>query len=207
MRQHIHVVGFKRGGTTLMQQLFRCFKDTWVYDSGGIHIWDVSIPDNVTASTVVSKFSKDAYFVDQCLETPGAQIVYMIRDPRDTLTSQFKNSGVVAVNPAKLAHRIKELPKIQGDFLLVKYEDLVSDADRTQAVIADRFSLEIDIPFTEGYTRFSDDAPDQTLNGIRPPDTQGIGRWQLPEHREHVLQIVSEFPEMQEFIDRWYSNV
>ncbi len=209
MTQRVHIVGFKRSGTTLLQQLFRCFKDTYVASSNGVHFWDYEVPA-AAAGTVVTKFSKDAYFVDRCLEE-GAQVVYMLRDPRDTLTSKFNKTGVRASDPEKLAHRINVFNESENSWgssvLFIYYEELVRQPEVVQAVLSRWLSLEIDIPFSEGHTRMQDDTPQQALNGVRPVDTSSIGRWKDPEYREEVEEIVSLYPEMQKFIQRWYPDV
>lgn len=211
-KQRVHIVGFKRAGTTLLQQLFRCFKDTHVATARGVHLWEYQTPANVTESTVVTKFSKDAYFVDKCLEVPESKIIYMIRDPRDTLTSKFNKTGERATNPDKLEHRIKILNEEESNWPsdrlgMLYYEGLVTDPNYVQNNLVQWLGLEIDIPFSEGYTRMQDDTPNQALNGVRPVDTSSIGRWKEPEYREEVEEIVSHYPGMQEFIRRWYPDV
>jgi len=209
MTQRVHIVGFKRSGTTLLQQLFHCFKDTYVSSANGAH-FSAGAHANVTESTVVTKYSKDAYFVDELLKK-GAKIIYTIRDPRDTLTSKFNKTGVRASDPAKLAHRINvfnesDIPSITS-VLVIRYEKLVQQPDVVQTALSSWLDLEIDIPFSEGHIRMQDDTLQQALNGIRPVDTNSIGRWKEPEYREEVEEIVSRYPEMQKFIQRWYPDV
>lgn len=207
MKNHIHIVGFKRSGTTLMHQLFRCFKDTWVTDAGGVHLWDVKVPPTVTASNVVSKYTKDALHMDRCLAVPHTKLLYMIRDPRDTLASRFRGREGYASNPEKLVRRITALGDScfpRSGVFVVRYEDLVRDPNGTQQVISNYFALEVDVLFTEGYKRFNPGTGEFALNGIRPIDTNSIGNWSTSEHVGRVTSVLEEFPEIREFTRRFY---
>lgn len=192
----IHITGQARSGTTLMKNLMHCFEDTIVID-GEHHPCDVDPTEGIT----VTKFPGEE------VEYLGVDVICMVRDPRDAFCSRIsvnrkwvddeRRSPGLFVRSLQGLRSTVENPQT----LVIKYEELVSDPDRIQTVIAERFNLTICHPFSRGHELFSGvDSIDFAMNGVRPPDTDSIGAWRKDVNRGIVKQWLRRNPEILEYI-------
>jgi hypothetical protein len=138
--------------------------------------------------------------------------IITIRDPRDALTSShprsvrrrpyhFKIAGWRDLYPY-LARYLRD-----PDVLIVRYEDLVSDLDGVEASIGAFLGERFEHSFSEfhkGVPRYFDT---RALNGVRPVDGRGVGRWKLPQHTARIEEILREVPDFpQQLIDLGYEK-
>lgn len=126
-------------------------------------------------------------------QNPDLWIIGMVRDPRDVVVSRhgsrpdlyWGSLGLIKERSA-LFLRAMQHPR----FILLRYEDLVSDPDSIQDMLQDK------IPFLERKARFSEFSkkaapPKQAqhaLNGARPVSTQSVERWrgELPRLKGQI---------------------
>jgi hypothetical protein len=166
---------------------------------------------------VVTKNPNDVEKMEQLMSQPDTHFLFLIRDPRDRVCSSSgdamgRGRRLAMIRRAKDSEyfrvRLEFLEKFWDQLLVVKYEDIIQQPDETQQRIAEYCGLEIDIPFTEGWTRFSEHENENQLrtvmNGLRPLDDRAIGRWETSEFREAVQEYVDKHPLVQDFIEEFY---
>jgi hypothetical protein len=181
MGQHIHIVGCSpRSGTTLMQEMMvSCFE----IDEHCEHEQSIfKVPRN-PRGVLCTKHPREVYYMP-CVLRHNTQVtaIYVVRDPRDVVVSQHKkHPGRYYSNlrfwqqADRYARKLERHPR----FLVVRYEDLVTEPDRVQSV------LEKAMPFLKRRHAFSEfhlhakisEQSAMALNGVRPVDTSSIGRW------------------------------
>jgi len=127
---------------------------------------------------------------------PNFFVLCLMRDPRDAIVSRHrshKDFYLADLGRWKLCYRIIRKLQDHPRFILIKYEDLVSDPDGVQTRIAER------LPFlkqTKNFTAFhqAEDVHEHSvraLNGVRPIDSSSISSWR--SHRERVAEQIAEF--------------
>ena len=82
----IHITGWTRGGTTLCKRSFITFKDIWVAPHEPQP--DYVVPKEVTGKNIIVKNPKGGHWIQGWLNR-GAKVVYIIRDPRDKIASDW----------------------------------------------------------------------------------------------------------------------
>jgi hypothetical protein len=214
--RHIHITGHARTGTTLMKNLMHCFEETFVtmaerkVDEKDVARW----ANNKLDKKIVTKFPGFGVGIHD--EFPGINVICMYRDPRDMYCSQrlAHRAGSRKVrwwhdnerrNPGGFASNISGLTAMLKHplTLAVRYEELVTDPDAVQEVIAQRFDLTIKHPFSKGDELFRSESTDKinfAMNGIRPPDTDSIGNWRKEIHIGVVKAWLRDNPEISQFI-------
>ena len=160
--QYIHITGFSRSGTTLLSNLFRCYEDTFVAPGENARI-RMNPKLKLHNRTTVTKLPMDALDTEAMLrliDKVDTHVVYMIRDPRDWLTSinRFSRGDGLNLEPhydsIHLVGKIQLLPQFKDDVDIIKYEDLVTYPELVQKHFEDQMSLESACDFTEGYHLF-----------------------------------------------------
>lgn len=217
MKNYVLILGWARGGTTLMKNLFSCFKDTWLSSLGegdSRRFLLEGAPSEVAESNIVLKchynqFDRDGLF--QARELCGGKIIFLIRDPRDTVASNLNTGSTwndLQNNCALVCEVIDEIEP-----LLIRYEDLCSSPDEAQQKIADYYSLEIIHPFSRGNERYRSEEEDHHVTSMRggfgkdpfrPIDTGGIGQYATCSGIEQVEEVAAT-PEVAAFIERFYA--
>jgi hypothetical protein len=128
------------------------------------------------------------------------KIILMVRDPRDVLTSQRKCGGPkgYCVSPARWRNYHKAFlgERDRGDCLTVRYEDLVADPDQQQQRIGQFTGEAMRMRFSDFHSVDRPDFETDTLNGLRPVETNLVRRWAAPEHRLRMAQVIVEIPEL-----------
>ena len=154
-------------------------------------------------------------------EQGGGKLLFLIRDPRDSVASNIHGPHLpaqpFAETPSGKAY-IRDYVLICGiidEFspLLVYYEDLCQNPDNVQQRIAEYFNLEIEHPFSKGYERYRTIAQDEHVaamrggynkDPLRPIDTTSIGVWKNNPNRNYIEEF-ARLPEVALFIERFYN--
>ena len=184
----IHVVGCSpRSGTTLIAEMMvACFDiDLYGEHEDHIHAW----PPH-RGRVFLTKHPADIIAVEPALRiTPGLQIVVMIRDPRDIVSSRHGSDSHRYWASLKYwkafapcIRRLQDHPRVTT----VRYENLVGDPDRVQEGLMEAMPwLVKQVPFTEFHhvSRASKEAQ-AALGGVRPVSQASIGN--LRQHKPRL---------------------
>jgi Sulfotransferase domain len=211
LRTHILICGFRRSGTTLLQMMLEYAHPDARRFGKEVSGWRAATYKWRNHEAVISKAPDDIFRLE-CLfryyehRTACLRPIVLIRDPRDMLTSRHSNTqpGQYAVG-MELWRRYRQTAEMwlnSPDVLLLRYEDLVTNTQATQARI-DAFAGE---PSHRRFVDYLQEArPDfevLPLNGLRPVDTHSIGRWRLPEHRQRIRTILGDDLGFAQFVIR-----
>jgi hypothetical protein len=142
MFKHLHIVGCSpRSGTTLLHEVMvTCFEIDKHYD----HEIRFNLVTGDDDDIVVTKRPKDTMYMPAVLDgDPELYVIYVLRDPRDVICSRHGKDERLYYSNIRLyreLHRYARQMYGHDRFLEVRYEDLVHDADATQARIMEAFT-------------------------------------------------------------------
>lgn len=215
LRTHIIICGYQRSGTTLLLAMMEHALPGAKQFHKEISGWRAATWCWRNHELMVSKVPRDV------LKLSGLRNFYrnrkarfraivMVRDPRDVLTSNHvlhDRKYFQDLEEWKMLHAAVMAQKDRPDVMLLKYEDLVADVAGTQQRIEEFTGEKMARPFAEFHENKNEQFDTSALNGIRPVDRKGIGRWRSPEHRERmreILEAVPNFPQI--LIDLGYEQ-
>lgn len=188
---HIHIVGCSpRSGTTLMQELMiSCFE----VDEHCEHEQSIFKRCKIAAGVACTKHPREVFYMPCVLKnSPNVTAIYVVRDPRDVVVSMHKKHPGRYYSNLRFwldADRVAKSLQNHPRFIVVRYEDLVTDPDSVQ------LSLEKAMPFLSRRFAFSEfhlhakisEQSAMALNGVRPVDASSVGRW-----RQHLERVASQ---------------
>ena len=196
MTIRVHIVGsMPRSGTTLAYELIvNCFE----IDGTVEHEQSLLTPYNYRHKIYCTKLPRETCIVKPLLNADKTLwVLCVVRDPRDSVSSHShrKKEGKYY---AKLASWHARYPVINQlinhpRFILLKYEDLVSEPDTTQKNLQKRMPfLKCKHRFSEFhiYSKSSKDAID-ALAGIRPINRDSIGSWH--SHKDNLIRQIHQY--------------
>ncbi len=187
----VHIVGCgPRTGTTLMAEMaIACFE----IDLYTEHEDPIYTRPTQPANIFLTKRPRDILVAGPMLSLlPNLYVIYMLRDPRDTITSKHRK------DPdrywASLRYWKAYTPygrKLQNHprFMTVRYEDLVKKPDEVQAYLIQR------MPFLQqraAFSRYHEFAKPSkqsldALRGMRPVASTSVGKW-----RNHLPRVAGQ---------------
>lgn len=149
---------------------------------------------NINCRIYLTKHPADLFVVKPSIYfDPELYIICLIRDPRDSIVSRHSSDPDIYWCSLRYWQRFLPIArslKKHSRFIIVRYEDLVSDPDLIQKQIHDR------IPFLRknyNFTQFHEVATPSkgslsALNQIRPIQASGIGNWKhhLPRVKQQL---------------------
>jgi hypothetical protein len=208
----IYIQGCARSGNTLIRELcgsafqgvemVKLTKDT--AECSLAHLVDLlHKPGNGTAVRVASRNYENSLAMDRELlrANPDVKILWMLRDPRDILTSIHANQPEkYYVTPDRLIKSLQLYQQFKNEpqMLAVRYEELVSQPDAMQAKISGFCHLTPSRKFDEAYKffpRFHENV--RAMHSIRPIDTNSVQKWRTnPAHQKYLQQTLSAHPEI-----------
>jgi hypothetical protein len=216
LRTHIVICGYQRSGTTLLLMMMEYALPNARRFGREKSAWRAATFEWRNHEVLISKMPVDIFRL-HCLRNfynnrrAKLRTIIMIRDPRDVLTSRHPKTGPEGYfqdsDQWRDMHVYVERYRNDPDVLLLRYEDLVADPDSVQEKV-DAFTGEKSVcRYVDAH---KDDRPDfdtHTLNGVRPVDKGGVGRWRRPEHRDRMEFILRELPQLpQVLIDLGYES-
>jgi Sulfotransferase family len=193
--KRLHIVGCPRSGTTLLMELV-----STCYASGGFCEHEISIFETI-------EFQSDIYFSKQPNDIkqiqhifpadPGLHVIYLGRDPRAVITSKhrenpdqyFCNYRVWSECDRAAMHYQRE-----ARFLSLRYEDLVTEPDQTQAVISRQFPFLQQLHLFSQYQQFAQpsSASQKAMNGLRNVNSDSLEKWH--KHLPRIAEQLRRHP-------------
>ena len=187
----IHIVGCgPRTGTTLMAEMtIACF----AIDLYTEHEDSIYTRPSRSAKIFLTKRPRDILVAEPILHLlPNFYIIYMLRDPRDTITSKHRKDPErywatlrywKAYTP--YGRKLQHHPR----FITVRYEDLVQKPDEVQEYLMQR------MPFLQprgNFSRYHELAKPSkrsldALRGVRPVAASSVGKW-----RDHLPRVAGQ---------------
>lgn len=188
----IHIVGVaSRTGTTLMAELMHtCFR----IDGYAEHELSIFRRPSPPADLVITKSPVQAAEVIEVLRhDPDLWVICMMRDPRDVVVSRHGSRPDIYWTNLRLWKETADLAYTESRrnprYILVRYEDLVSNPDETQQYIEKRMPfLKRIAPFSKFHeiARPSGDSL-QAMRGVRPISNKSVGIW-----RNHKPRLAAQ---------------
>ncbi|MDY6839566.1 MAG: sulfotransferase [Thermodesulfobacteriota bacterium] len=189
--KRIHIVGCgPRTGTTLMAEaMIACFE----IDHHTKHEDRIFVPPPADGNIFLTKDPKDILVIGPLLwVNPDLYVVYMLRDPRDMITSRHWRDPKRYW--ASLRYWKAYSPwgrKLQKNrrFITIRYEDLVCNPDEVQGKLMERMPfLKKRAPFSR-YHEIAQPSEDslEALRGVRPISPVEIGKW-----RHHLPRVAGQ---------------
>jgi len=152
---------------------------------------------------VASRNREDSLDMDGGLlrTNPDVKILWMLRDPRDVLTSihaaqpnEFYVKPDRLIKSLNLYQQFKDEPQV----LTIRYEDLVQNPDALQLRIAEFCHLTVRRKFDEAhkfFPRFHENV--RAMHSIRPIDVNSLHKWRNnPVYQDHLRQTFAINPEI-----------
>lgn len=205
LRTHILVCGFPRSGTTLLQLMLENALPQARRFGREVGGWRAATYAWRNHPVLISKVPHDLFRLGPlrnfyARRRAALKIILMQRDPRDVLTSQRKTGGpegyCVSCDRWRAYFKAFIHERAAADCMVVRYEDLVSDPNLQQERI-ERFTGEtMSLPFSGFHTAHRPDFRTETLNGLRPVETNLVARWRRDEHRRRLEEVVQYLPEL-----------
>ena len=192
--ERVHIVGSgPRCGTTL---LFEAMKVCFEFDAAPEHEAPIcqSRYDFAARGRILTKYPGEIDLMRWPLRLdPSLIVICIIRDPRDMVVST--HGGRPGVYWASLKFWqlfLSHIDQLEGNprFMLLRYEDLVTDPDGSQESLMARFpSLSKRHPFSAYHNHARPSSTSvSALNGVRPIAPRGIGAWKnhLPRIKQQI---------------------
>jgi hypothetical protein len=194
MFRHLHIVACSpRTGTTLLHEVMvTCFAVDRHYD----HEIRFHLVRGEDEQIVVTKRPKDTMYMPDVLDDDSRlYVIYLLRDPRDTICSRHGKDKSIYYSNIRLWRQMHaHARKMAGHerFLQVRYEDFVRDPDATQQMIMDKFPwLEKIHDFSEyhEYAQVSEKSL-TAMHSVRPIAPSSVGVWTQNPGRIKAQQTI-----------------
>ena len=194
MFKHIHIVACSpRSGTTLLHEVMvTCFKVDKHYD----HEIRFQLVDAEAGQTLITKRPKDTMYMPTLIkDDPELYVIYVMRDPRDTICSRHGKDKSIYYSNIRLWRQMHGYARqMAGNerFLEIRYEDFVRDPDVVQQVIASKFPwLKKMHNFSEyhEYAKVSEKSV-RAMHSVRPIAPTSVGVWTQNPGRIKAQQML-----------------
>jgi hypothetical protein len=203
LQKHILICGFPRSCTTLLQLMLENGLPQARRFGREVGGWRAATFAWRNHPLLISKVPHDVFRLDAlrnfyASRPAGLQIILMIRDPRDVLTSQRKDRhpAEYVVTPQRWLRCYQAVRRHRNapDVLEARYEDLVGSPQYEQQRMQNFLGLTMAIPFGRFHEVDRPDFDISTLNGLRPIDQTPVARWAHDRHRTRIEQVVRDLP-------------
>lgn len=194
MFKHIHIVACSpRSGTTLLHEVMvSCFKFDKHYD----HEIRFHLVSASEGQTLITKRPKDTMYMPAVIDDdPELYVIYVLRDPRDTICSRHGKDKSIYYSNIRLWRQMHSYARQMAGherFLEVRYEDFVTTPDAVQDVIAAKF------PWLQQTHRFSEfheyatvsEKSATAMHSVRPIAPTSVGVWTQNPGRIKAQQML-----------------
>ena len=171
--------------------LVTCFRVDKHYD----HEIRFHLVSGEDGQLVITKRPKDTMYMPEVIDDPELYVIYLLRDPRDTICSRHGKNRSIYYSNIRLWRQMHGYAKqLAGHerFLEVRYEDFVRDPDATQETIMDRFPwLEKVHDFSEYHEHAQVSEKSKTaMHSVRPIAPASVGVWMQNPGRIKAQQLI-----------------
>jgi hypothetical protein len=224
MERHIVITGQPRSGSTLLYNMLR-------HTLQGFGLFDAEVPAAGKlhlSGSHCSKRPKDIFDTPNIMKVNRGRkridLIVTIRDPRDVLTSRHNSvpddyfigadycyfvperGKPTLTDPGYLHIQKAILDVARGDLFpqgifLMKYEQLVSDPEGIQRLLATQLNLRFEGRFSEFHKQKLPTKLTKPLNGVRAVEIGRRRRWAAPEHRARIIDQFTRFPVLHDVVE------
>jgi hypothetical protein len=205
LKMHVLICGFPAAGTTLLQlMLENGLPDARRFgkERSG---WRAATYSLRNHELMISKQPHDLFRLDPLRSFYAGRkaelrVILMLRDPRDLLTSQRPRGNSLeycgACEDWRTYYHAFLRQWHRSDTLVIRYEDLVEQAESQQTRVEAFVGRSMAVAFTDFPLVDREDFDTSTLCGLRPLDPTRISRWRDPAHYTRIQQILRQLPEL-----------
>jgi hypothetical protein len=172
------------------------------YEFSGRHDHEISVfepvPDGETL--YLTKKPPDTLRIHRIFYAdPALHVIAMLRDPRAVITSRHESRPeVYFAGYLRWREYVEAMERLRGHprFIVIRYEDLLTNPDRVQAQISAQFPFLVEKRKFSTYPEGADvpESAAQSLNGVRPFDTSRLDGWRA--HLPRINGQLRDHPEM-----------
>ena len=203
--KRVIICGSPRSGTTLMNELMRCYSDTFVMNREELALRFPYLL--VKEKYIVTKHPLDFSNLDEIIDTFDEPfIIFLQRDPRDVIVSRhYTNKDRYLVNFPLWKKAINAFDGLDYENkILVRYEKLIENPYNIQLKIADRLKVRVSAEFGDFYMKTDKKHQDiKSLGGIRPIDPNNRGKHMQEQHRDRIREQLKRFPELSDYLIKY----
>ncbi|SDI77610.1 hypothetical protein [Alloyangia pacifica] len=223
MERHIVIAGQSRSGSTLFYNMLRnTLQGFGMFDTERPAAGVLHLPGNQC-----TKRPFDVFDLPRIMQANQGRkridLICMLRDPRDILTSRhkavpddyfvgadkcyfvpegrtptFTAPGLLPVHEASM--RISGSGLFPQGVFFLKYEDLVTEPEAVQQMLSEGLGLTFNGRFSDFHKASIPTGLQGPLNGIRAIDVSRQRKWQAPEHRARIIEQFSRFPVLHDIL-------
>jgi hypothetical protein len=204
LRTHLVMCGFPRSGTTLLQLMVETAYPsarTFHRERAAMAVVQNTWPGR--HALLITKRPDDVFWLSEIRERysgrrPRPVFVISVRDPRAVLTSVHVKKPGYCVPAAKWRATYEHIQyNLQfDDVMTVEYRDVVERPLFVQEQLASFIGWQPDGQFDQYLAAVPSNFDTTALNGVRPLDASRLDRWRAPKHRERIVQLLRELPEL-----------
>jgi hypothetical protein len=176
----------------LHEVMVTCFRTDKHYDHE-IRFHLVSAEDG---QILITKRPKDTMYMPALLESdPELYVIYVMRDPRDTICSRHGKDKNIYYSNIRLWRQMHGYSKQMAGherFLEVRYEDFVRDPDATQKRIEEKFPWLEKIHSFSNYHEYAEISEKSitAMHSVRPIAPTSVGVWTRNPGRIKAQQMI-----------------
>jgi hypothetical protein len=178
-KRRIYIVGCGRSGTWFALGMMSTFAGTYITPEErhfGHFAAILTRPEPVHVVKRMHSAHVDFQDVPACID-----IVYLLRDPRDVLTSrhgQTENYISIKRWTDEMIALKRLLASSHPSVSVIRFEDLATMPDKVQARLSSELGLAVAHPATD-FHRVYRPTPSalMAMHSLRPPDREAVGRW------------------------------
>lgn len=204
LQTHVVMCGFPRSGTTLLQLMVETAYPgarTFHRERAALAAIQNTWPGR--HALMITKRPDDIFWLDEVRERyagrrPKPLFIISVRDPRAVLTSRHVKKPGYCVPASKWRATYEHIQyNLQfDDVATVEYRDLIERPQEVQERLSSFIGCRPDGQFDQYLAAVPDDFDTTALNGVRPLDASRLDRWRSPKHRDRILQLLRELPEL-----------
>ncbi|NOX36452.1 MAG: sulfotransferase [Calditrichaeota bacterium] len=222
--KRIHIVGCARSGTTLLYFALSGFRNTLLYERE-VSVWNWPGLKKTFQLVQEKGFQKERFFIItkrnatwyvqeklerliQYVNHFRIGLIYLVRDPRDVLTSKHKlheKPYYVGFETWKQSvsagEYLQERLKGYSELLVLRYEDLVQHIDQVEERLKNTFGLQLkpgvaSLGHLEQYLdeQARNSKMVQYMHRLRNFDPRSINKWKNDPEKRNYLKTIWDDP-------------